>query len=349
MEYSNISWTDHTENDWRGCTKVSPGCAHCYAESERDGRYGKGEWGPSGVRSIAAGAYLAKFDKMNATPWVKCLDCGWRGKEKDAGKVCPNCQSDRLDVTYQRVFVMSLGDFFEAGHASVDLTTLRRQSLARMERNRNLRYLVLTKRIELAMSLLDIALGPNAAEGWLRANPHVMIGTSVENRDYAWRITELAKIPTSMRWVSFEPLLGSIDLSSVPGIGAIDWGIIGGESGKDARPMPPDAADRLEAHLDAHGIAVHFKQWGEWVPVREIAKDYGDGLFRVSQDYKRAAAGARWGYALPGATFSEADNGFDSDELVWAEQGTPMIRIGKRNDPCTLNGALRREFPEALQ
>ncbi len=354
MELSNISWCDHTTNPWRGCTKVSPGCANCYAESERDGRYGKGEWGPSGVRSAAAASYLAKFDRMNKVPWVKCEGCHWRGKEFDAGKVCPNCGSERLAITYQRVFVMSLGDFFEASHPSLDLPALRLQALQSMAANLNMRYLVLTKRIELVMPLLDLAFGPNSAADWLRANPHVMIGTSVENKDYTWRITELAKIPTSMRWVSFEPLLGSIDLASVPGIKAIDWGIIGGESGRFARPMPPEAANRLEAHLDALGIATHFKQWGEWVPLTEIGEDMGDEAYLVKPEFHKAAHGARWGEFVPtktgGIGFEETDAGWDSNALGQEERGQPiMIRIGKRNDPCTLNGAMRREFPEALQ
>lgn len=327
---------------------------NCYAESERDGRYGKGEWGPTGVRSQAAASYITKFDRMNKAPWVKCLDCGWRGKEVDAGKVCPNCKSERMDITYQRVFVMSLGDFFEKDHPSLDLPTLRRQALENMATNLNMNYLVLTKRIELVMPLLDLAFGPNSAADWLKANPHVMIGTSVENRDYTWRITELAKIPTSMRWVSFEPLLGSIDLASVPGIKAIDWGIIGGESGRFARPMNPASADRLEAHLDALRIATHFKQNGEWVALREIGQDLGDGCYLVKPEFHKAAHGARWGEFVPagtgGTVFEEADTGWDADALGQQESGLPiMIRIGKRNDPCTLNGTQRREFPEALQ
>lgn len=243
---------------------------NCYAETLRDGRFGKGEWGPTGVRSPAAESYIAKLERLNAVPWLKCDACGWRGKEAAAvGGACPSCGSIRLAVTYQRVFSMSLGDFFETHQGSLEMPRWRREALEQMARLRNLRHLVLTKRIDDVMWLIDQAFGPHSAADWLLANPHVMIGTSVENRDYTWRIEELARIPTSMRWVSFEPLLGSIDLSTIPGIDKIAWGIVGGESGPSARPMRIEWAERLLAHMSALGITPHFKQCGA-VLAREL-------------------------------------------------------------------------------
>lgn len=349
MEYSGISWCDHTANQWRGCTKVSPGCKFCYAETLRDGRFGKGEWGPTGVRSPAAESYIAKLERLNAVPWLKCDACGWRGKEAAAvGGACPSCGSIRLAVTYQRVFSMSLGDFFETHQGSLEMPRWRREALEQMARLRNLRHLVLTKRIDDVMWLIDQAFGPHSAADWLLANPHVMIGTSVENRDYIWRIEELARIPTSMRWVSFEPLLGSIDLSTIPGIDKIAWGIVGGESGPSARPMPPGAAERVVAHQDRLGIVTHYKQWGEWVPVGEIGERVGEYLYRVLPEFRRAAAGARWGVFGPDGEFSEAESGLDADALVEEDEGPVMIRIGKKADPCTIGGKIRRAFPAEL-
>ncbi len=349
MENTKISWCDHSCSFWRGCTKVSPGCAHCYAETLRDGRFGKGEWGPTGVRTPAADSYIAKLERMNAVPWLKCETCGWRGKEADAvGNECPSCGSPRLAVTYQRVFHSSLSDYFETFGPALDLPRWRREGLEQMARLRNMWHLVLTKRIDDVMPLIDQAFGPHSAADWLRANPHVCIGTSVENRDYTWRIEELARIAVAMRWVSFEPLLGSIDLATIPGIEAIAWGIVGGESGPNARPMPPSAAERIVAHQDRLGITTHFKQWGEWVPVSEIGEQIDEYLYRIRPEFRRVAHGARWGVFGPDGEFSETEAGLDADALVEEDFGPVMIRIGKKADPCTIGGKVRRAWPAEL-
>ena len=59
-ENSKIEWTTHTFNPWMGCTKVSPGCDHCYAEALMDTRYGKVQWGPHGERVRTAPANWRK-------------------------------------------------------------------------------------------------------------------------------------------------------------------------------------------------------------------------------------------------------------------------------------------------
>lgn len=57
-ETSKIQWTDSTFNPWRGCTKVSPGCTHCYAETLSGRNHGVlGVWGPRGTRPVAAESY----------------------------------------------------------------------------------------------------------------------------------------------------------------------------------------------------------------------------------------------------------------------------------------------------
>jgi protein gp37 len=89
--------------------------------------------------------------------------------------------------------------------------------------------------------------------------PNVWLGTSVESGDYLHRIDELRKVAAIVRFVSFEPLLGSVaacDLSQ------IHWAIVGGESGPRARPMSKVWVDEIEAACRKAGTAFFFKQWG---------------------------------------------------------------------------------------
>jgi protein gp37 len=112
-------------------------------------------------------------------------------------------------------------------------------------------YQILTKRPQrMAELLLEIAPKPLA---------NVWLGTSVEDRKVISRIDYLRAVPASVRFISFEPLIGdvgSIDLS------AIHWAIVGGESGPRARPMDEEWVENiLDQCLDA-GTAFFFKQWG---------------------------------------------------------------------------------------
>ena len=88
---------------------------------------------------------------------------------------------------------------------------------------------------------------------------HIWMGTSVENKDYAYRIDELRQVRCKIRFVSFEPLLGSIadlDLSH------IDWAIIGGESGKSYRPVQKEWILKIISQCHQQNVSVFFKQWG---------------------------------------------------------------------------------------
>ena len=119
--------------------------------------------------------------------------------------------------------------------------------------------------------------------------PNVWLGVSAERQQEAdERIPDLLATPAAIRFVSLEPLLGPIDLTDLDhtgmcrkeqahGISAIwkgnaigraslDWVIVGGESGPDARPMHPDWARSLRDQCAAAGVPFFFKQWGEWAP-----------------------------------------------------------------------------------
>lgn len=243
-EQSKIEWTDHTFNPWEGCQKVAPECDHCYAEN-RDQRFTGGiHWGPKAPRR-----------RTSAQNWNKPRR--W------------NAQAEAFHATHgrrQRVFCASLADVFDN---AVD-TSWREDLWALIGECDQLDWLLLTKRPQNIAKMLP----PNWGDGW----PHVWLGTSAGTQKTAnQNIPHLLAAPAAIRFVSAEPLLGSIDfitichgaLTGVDGLGRsgphIDWVICGGESGPNARPMHPDWARDLRDQCAAAGVAFFFKQWGEWV------------------------------------------------------------------------------------
>jgi protein gp37 len=241
-ENSNIEWTDHTFNPWIGCTKVSPGCDHCYAETwdARGLQQRETRWGPHAVRT-----------RTSADNWRKPL--AWNKAAKAAGKRA-------------LVFCASLADVFD-NHPSIKLEW--RDDLWKLiEATPHLDWLLLTKRPQNV---------PRFVPGWMEAHSwplNVWLGTTAENQAEADRRTaHLARIPAQVRFLSCEPLLGRI----TPNLDGIHWVIVGGESGPGARPMHPDWARFLRDQCQAADVAFFFKQWGEWAPVT-IGQDpdYGD-------------------------------------------------------------------------
>ena len=261
-EATKIEWADHTWSPWRGCTKVSPGCANCYAETlSRRNPAVLGEWGKDGKRVINA-------------DWKKPL--AWDRAAKRDGvrrRVFPSlCDvfEDRPDLDEP------LARFFQLIHATP-----------------NLDWLILTKRPELfrrrvraaADSTVGLDLGPVAAGlrlacSWLNDAPpsNVWLGVSVEDQARAAeRIPELAEIPAAVRWLSVEPLIGPVNLTDwlepvrtakgdpdhpavvIPGI---DWCVVGGESGPNARPCDLAWIRSIVAQCRDAGVPVYVKQLG---------------------------------------------------------------------------------------
>lgn len=112
-------------------------------------------------------------------------------------------------------------------------------------------YLILTKRIETAIKYFQDKRVPD----------NIWIGTSVESEKYMWRINKLRMIDAKIRFVSFEPLLGLINLKSSD-LSGISWVIVGGESDFHPRPMLPIYAETILQVCQANGIKFFFKQWG---------------------------------------------------------------------------------------
>ncbi len=275
-EESKIEWTDATFNPWRGCTKVSPACENCYAEtmSKRNPDV-LGVWGKHGTRTIAAESY-----------WK--LPVKW------------NKQAEAEGVR-KRVFCASLADVFEGNDTMPDnardaVYDARLRLFELIDKTPYLDWLLLTKRPDNVRHVMqEVTLG-TYGEAWnfLEHMPNVWIGTTVENQKYAdIRIPQLLKIPAKVRFLSVEPMLGPVNLaniatfqfrgaeylnsltgelltffsSHVGRIQPVDWVIVGGESGSNARPMQIDWVRSLREQCKNAGVPFLFKQWGEWRPI----------------------------------------------------------------------------------
>lgn len=276
-ENSKIEWTHHTFNPWRGCTKVSEGCKFCYAETMSGRNPGTlGVWGPRGTRVIAAESY-----------WRQPLK--WDKAAAAAGE-------------RHRVFCASLADVFE-GPETMPAESVRAVEDARLRlynlilQTPHLDWLLLTKRPQNIRNMVpgDWLLLPGSLKvlpypcGF---PPNIWIGTSVEHQAAAAeRIPHLLRVPARVRFLSCEPLLGPVDIRTWTGgetsepdsLSHIDWVIVGGESGANARPMRLDWARSLRDQCHAAGVAFHFKQWGEFSPYYEAVDTEANRL--VMREY----------------------------------------------------------------
>jgi protein gp37 len=238
---SSIEWTHHTFNPWWGCTKVSPACDHCYAETWAK-RVGQGVWGAKAPRRFFTDKHWAEPLRWN--------------REAVA------------DGERRRVFCASMADVFER---RADLNETRERLWELIRATPMLDWLLLTKRPQ------EIGKKVPWSNDWPE---NIWLGTTVENQKYAeLRLPHLLKHRAHVRFLSCEPLLGPIDLTpwikanATEGWHGIDWIIAGGESGPGARPMhPPWARSLRDQAMDAD-VAFHFKQWGHWVPAEIVTEE----------------------------------------------------------------------------
>lgn len=307
---SKIEWTDRTWNPVTGCTKVSAGCDHCYAETIAE-RFRGGASFPNGFD-----VQLRESKLGDPLRWRK------------PSKVFVNSMSD--------LFHDEVSDAFIAKVFAV---------MARAERHT---FQILTKRHARMRSLLSsdafhenvFDLNGVADPKWTQYRtwplPNVCLGVSVEDQKWAdIRIPALLSTPAAVRFISAEPLLGPIDLSCLrcpcgdckdPNYGPLlDWVIVGGESGHGARPMHPQWARDMRDQCIRTGVAFHFKQWGEWVEwsgptsvgfdrytMVELAGDVHPPLGKAKEALARGAARMQRvgkkaaGRELDGRTWDEA-------------------------------------------
>lgn len=227
---SKIEWTHHTFNPWWGCVKVSPGCAHCYAETFAK-RTGNAVWGAESPRRFFS-------DKH----WDEPL--WWNTAAKAEGQ-------------RKRVFCASMADVFEN---RPDLDAPRVRLLNLIEATPWLDWLLLTKRPENIIPVMDRAMKGSfePRSTFVHHMPNVWLGVTGEDQEhYTRRMASLLGISAAVRFVSAEPLLGSI----IMGVMRPDWIIVGGESGGKARPMDAEWVRSLRDQCDER-TAFFFKQWG---------------------------------------------------------------------------------------
>lgn len=180
---TKIQWCHHTFNPWRGCTKVSRGCANCYAEAQAKRNPGVlGIWGDGGTRVVASEA-----------KWREVVT--WDRKAREAGE-------------RHRVFCASMADVFED---RPELVAPRVRLFHLINETPNLDWLLLTKRPQNIRKFCG-----DTPRSWAESLPsNVWLGVSVEGQETAdARIPELLSIPAKVRFVSYEPALGPVDFSA---------------------------------------------------------------------------------------------------------------------------------------
>lgn len=245
-ENSAISWTDATVNFWWGCTKVGPGCDHCYAETLNNFR-GNGMWGPGAPRRKIKGATaLMRKLQREAPAWFKA-----HGRRRN-------------------VFMHSMSDVFDN---EVD-DTWRAEALLEAEAADQLNIMIVTKRVGNVAKMVPphwfgmAWLGGPTDPLKMHWPQHVGLMITVVTQAEAFRDIRrliVLKITYGIPWVglSVEPMQEAITLPPTYAH-MLDWVICGGESGTEARPMHPDWARSLRDQCAEHGVPFHFKQWGEY-------------------------------------------------------------------------------------
>ncbi len=282
---SKIEWTDATWNPVTGCTKVSQGCKHCYAER------------------LAPRVFAGQTVEVDTTPPAHPEMKASAFRPRDFTDV--RCHPERLDAplrwrTPRRIFVNSMSDLFhqdvpdefilqvfdvmrqcENGHA-FKLRRLVPQHTFQILTKRPARMLDFCTRLRFAQNdgrgLYLAKKLPHNGFNPMTALRHVWLGVSVEDQATAdERIPLLLQTPAAVRFLSCEPLLGPISFEGCwvdhknPAVHEnwlerLNWVIAGGESGPGARPTHPDWIRSLRDQCAALGVPFFFKQWGEWAP-----------------------------------------------------------------------------------
>lgn len=214
---SSIEWTDATWNPVTGCTKVSPGCKHCYAETFAE------RW-----RGITGHPYEQGFD-LKLWPERLEIPLRWRSPRM----IFVNSMSDLFHERIPDEFIeMVFGVMVKASQHTFQVLTKRAARLA----DWHLRY----------------------PKFWNLTN--IWLGVSVEDKRFGLpRIPFLRTLNSSIRFLSVEPLLE--DLGQI-NLDRIDWVIVGGESGRGARPMDKKWVLSIQDQCRQARVPFFFKQWG---------------------------------------------------------------------------------------
>ncbi len=275
MATTLIDWADVVWNPITGCSKISPGCDHCYAE-----RMAKRLAGRAGYRQDDP--FKVTFhngDKLY-------LPVSWK--------------------TPRRVFVNSMGDLFHDDVKDYWIDDVL-DIIIHYPRHT---FMVLTKR----PARMRQHMNRLYEEGWIRAKdgqieehhepiPNLQLGVTVEGPDQMWRVGQLLATRAALRFVSGEPLLGPLDFSvaRLPvgatchpfkveeghypksgWVGPLRWVIVGGETGPGARPMHPDWVRFIRDQCQAAGVPFFFKGWGDRIPGSQLLDGHRHELSKTA-------------------------------------------------------------------
>lgn len=239
----------------------------------------------------------------------------------------------------RRIFVNSMSDLF-LGDFSDDFIREVWQVMIETPRHT---YQILTKRADRLA-----ALAPTLA--WPR---HIWAGVSVESHHQQARIDALRCVPAAVRFISFEPLIGQISTS----LDDIDWCIVGGESGSNARPLHPAWVEALKSEAKRVGAAFFFKQWGRWKPISHMQEQEYRDLYvsrrkarrfenqeAVDESYGRRCIVPELVLRADGQHLPVGDaQAFRSDLPGWP--AVHAFALGKRRAGRTFAGAEVCEYP----
>lgn len=351
---SKIEWTDITWNPVVGCTKVSEGCRHCYAErmsarlaAMADADFWKDRDPGRKHHYQDVVQYRAAKPLPQWNNQVRCIDDAltdplhWRKPRR----VFVNSMSDLFHEDVPDAFICEVWNVMRAcPQHTYQLLTKRPERMAdlvprlRFDGTRS-GWVYLTDRAENIHDGYALGHGVNGCTGL----PNVMLGTSVEDQATAdARIPHLLRCPAAVRFLSVEPLLGAVDFRKVPGFNRVGmdvrnwWVIVGGESGPDARPMHPDWVRSIRDKCQAAGVPFFFKQWGAWKPICEFEDGEVDRK-STQEEPSRWHPEGRTIHPWPDHTF-----GLDSHKDGPIHT---MFRVGKKAAGRLLDGREHNDMP----
>jgi protein gp37 len=223
-DQSTIEWTDTTWNPVAGCNIASAGCTNCYA------------------MRLAARLEAMGLEKYRGLTRKSGKRRVWTGKVRCDEKALMLPSSWRRP---RKIFVNSMSDLF---HEAVPADFIASVWSVMSATPRHV-FQILTKRPERMRRIVSGL--PNL--------PNVWLGTSIEDSRVLNRVQDLRATPAAVRFVSFEPLIGSVAGADLAGI---HWAIVGGESGPSHRPISADWVREIRAICRRDGTAFFFKQWG---------------------------------------------------------------------------------------
>ncbi|HEV2322006.1 MAG TPA: phage Gp37/Gp68 family protein [Gammaproteobacteria bacterium] len=355
---SAIEWTDATWNPITGCSRVSEGCRHCYAErfAHRFSAPGQRYEG----LTVLSNGHPTWTGKIQFNEKALLLPLRW----KRPRRVFVNSMSDLFhehvtDEQRDRIFaVMGLTPWH-----TYQILTKRPGEMRDYIASRTMAEML---RKDLEDYAVEYAKSPCAAamfDNWPLRN--VWLGVSVEDQPAADdRVPLLLQTPAAVRFLSCEPLLGPLGLSKWIGVdfavntrdcepmkprtaellgkmaaaafrhaggAAVDWVIVGGESGPGARPMHPDWARSLRDQCQAAGVPFFFKQWGEWAPKPRRENLPGKPTMYCTGDALLTREGKIESYESCGGIGNHA----------------VMERAGKKAAGALLDGREWKQYPEA--